>query len=67
MEKISFTVFLNKKETVILSMAKKKKDMTMDEVTAGYNKFIKGKKLNPNSKKVFENTLKKAVKQRGSK
>ena len=48
-------------------MTKKKKDMTMEEVTAGYDKFIKGKKLNPNGKKVFESTLKKAVKQRGSK
>lgn len=34
-------------------MAKKKKDMTMEEVTAGYDKFIKGKKTNPNGGIIF--------------
>ncbi len=48
-------------------MTKKKKDMTMDEVTAGYSKFIKGKQVNSNGKKLFDSVLKKAVKQRGSK
>lgn len=48
-------------------MKVKKKDMTMEEVTAGYEKFIKGKKLNHNGKELFEKAVKKAVKQRGSK
>ena len=42
-------------------MKKKKKDMTMEEVTAGYGKFIKGKTVNANGKKLFDKALKKAV------
>lgn len=48
-------------------MAKKKKDMIMEEVTAGYSKLIKGKSINPNGKELFDKVLKKSVKQRGSK
>ncbi len=39
----------------------------MEKLTAGYEDFIKGKELNPNGKKLFNKTLKKAVKPRGSK
>ena len=48
-------------------MKTKKKDMTMEQVTAGYADFIKGKKLKSNGKQIFDKTLKKAVKQRDSK
>lgn len=42
----------------------------MDKLTQGYEKFIKGKELNPNGKDLFNKVIKKAVtvkKQRGSK
>ena len=48
-------------------MTKKKKILSMDELTANVEKALKGKKLNPNGKKLFERTLKEATKQRGSK
>lgn len=48
-------------------MSKKKKDMTMEEVTAGYSKFIKGKKTSKNGKNLFDKALKKAVKPRSAK
>ena len=52
-------------------MTKKDKVKSMEEVTANYEKFIEGKKLNANGKRVFNKTLKKTVnkkpKQHGSK
>ena len=41
----------------------------MEEVTAGYSKFMKGKQINKNGKELFDKTIKKAatLKQRGSK
>lgn len=45
----------------------KKKELTMEQVTANYETFIKDKKQNPKGKELFEKALKKAVKQRGSK
>lgn len=41
----------------------------MDKLTAGYEKFIEGKELKKNSKKLFEKIIKKAVatKQRATK
>lgn len=46
---------------------KDKKAKTMAEVSAGYERFIKGKELNKNGKAVFEGVLKKAVKPRSAK
>jgi hypothetical protein len=51
---------------------KDKNKKTMDEVSKGYEEFIKKQKLKYNGKEEFETTLKKAVKikpkkQRGSK
>jgi hypothetical protein len=48
---------------------KKKKGRTMEEVTAGYEEFMKGKQLNPNGFELFDKTIKKAAtpKKRGSK
>jgi len=40
---------------------------TMDEVTKGYEDFIKGKKTNKTGKKKFDSAIKKAAKPRGSK
>lgn len=48
-------------------MAKSKKDKTMAEVTAGYETFIKDKKVNKTGDKKFEKVLKAATKPRGSK
>lgn len=48
-------------------MAKTKKNKTMVELTFGYEEYIKGKKRNKDGKKLFEKTLKKATKPRGSK
>lgn len=45
----------------------KKKQTPMEKLTQGYEKFIKGKEVNKNGKKLFNKTLKKATKQRGSK
>lgn len=39
----------------------------MDEVTAGYEDFIKRNKVKKSGKKLFEKTLKKAIKPRDSK
>jgi hypothetical protein len=47
--------------------AKKKKLTPMEKLTSGYEEFIKGKETKKNGKKIFEKTLKKATKQRGSK
>jgi hypothetical protein len=42
---------------------KKKKDKTpMEKLTEGYEEFMKGRKLNPNGKKLFEDAIKKAAK-----
>lgn len=48
-------------------MAKKKNQKTMAEVSAGYEKFIKGKELNKYGKTEFEKVLKKAAKPRSVK
>ncbi len=48
-------------------MIKKKKRLSMDELTANAEKVLKGKPVHNNGKELFEKTLKKAVKQRGSK
>ncbi|MBS1917463.1 MAG: hypothetical protein JST87_14385 [Bacteroidetes bacterium] len=50
-------------------MKKKIKDIKtpMEELTAGYEEFIKGKKAKSATKKIFEKTLEKAAKRRGSK
>jgi hypothetical protein len=48
--------------------AKKKKEKPpMDKLTQGYEKFIEGKETNPKGKDLFNKTLKKAAKPRGSK
>jgi hypothetical protein len=39
----------------------------MEKLTENYEKFIKGKELNPDGEKLFNKTLKKATKPRGSK
>lgn len=44
-----------------------KKDKTMAEVSAGYETFIKDKKVKSVGKKVFQKTIKAASKPRGSK
>lgn len=46
---------------------KKKKRLTPAQLDANYNKYMEGKELNNNGKKLFEKTLKKATKQLGSK
>jgi hypothetical protein len=48
---------------------KAKKPKSMDEVSKGYESFIKGKELKDNSKSEFDKAIKKATKpkQRGSK
>ena len=48
---------------------KAKKTKTMDELTKGFEAFIKGKETNHNNRQAFENTIKKALikKPRGSK
>jgi hypothetical protein len=48
-------------------MVKNKEKTAMEKITSGYEEFIKGKKTNKNGKKLFEKTLKKATKPRGSK
>ena len=48
-------------------MKKKKKVLSMAELTANVEKALKGKELNPNGKKFLERTLKEATKPRGSK
>lgn len=47
----------------------KKEKTPMDRLTAGYNKLMKGKKVNDNGKQLFENAIKKTAKSksRGSK
>ena len=47
--------------------AKTKAKISMEKLTEGYEAFIKEKKINAKGKKLFNNTLKKAVKPRGSK
>lgn len=42
--------------------AKKTKKTPMEELTNGYEEFIKGKKLDPNGSAKFKKALKKAVK-----
>ena len=44
-------------------MKKKKEKTPMEVLTAGYSKFIKGKKVNTTGKQLFGKALKKAVKQ----
>ena len=41
---------------------KKIKRLTPAQLDANYNKFMKGQELNNSGKKLFEKTLKKAVK-----
>ncbi|MBW0179294.1 hypothetical protein [Sediminibacterium sp.] len=49
-------------------MAKASKKLTpMEKLTAGYEKFIEGKKTTSKGKKVFEKTIKAASKPHGSK
>lgn len=48
-------------------MVKKKKILSMDELVANAEKVLKGKPAANDGKELFEKTLKKAVKQRGSK
>ena len=50
-------------------MKMKKEPSQMDKVTAGYEQFIKGKKVNKNGKELFDKAIKKASKpkQLGSK
>lgn len=42
-------------------MAKKKTPTPMEKLTAGYEKFIKGKELNNDGKEQFDKTIKKAI------
>lgn len=44
-----------------------KKEKTMLDVSAGYETFIKDKKVKPSAKKAFDKTIKAATKPRGSK
>lgn len=44
-----------------------KKETQMEKLTSGYEQFIKGKKTVNNGKVLFDATLKKAIKPRGSK
>lgn len=46
---------------------KNKSKSPMEKLTQGYEKFIKGKELKKDGEKVFQRTLKKAAKPRGSK
>lgn len=46
---------------------KKKEKTEMEKITAGYEQFIKGKETVSDGKKLFEKTIKKATKPRGSK
>lgn len=48
-------------------MKKRDKEIPIEQLTAGYETFIKDKKVNSNGKSLFIKTLKKAIKQRGSK
>jgi hypothetical protein len=48
-------------------MKGKKEKTPMEKLTAGYDKFIKGKEANPNGKTAFEKVVKKAVKPRSAK
>lgn len=49
-------------------MAKaRKKSTPMEQLTQGYEAFIKGKKVNAKGKKLFNNAIKKAVKPRAAK
>ena len=48
-------------------MTNSKKNKTMAEVSAGYETFIKDKKVNKTGGKKFDKVLKAATKQRGSK
>ncbi len=51
-----------------INMAKASKKLTpMEKLTAGYEKFIEGKKTTSKGKKVFEKTIKAASKPHGSK
>lgn len=43
---------------------KSKKDKTMDELTKGYEEFIKNKKVNKKGKNEFDKVLKKAIKKK---
>ena len=43
------------------------KKTAMENLTKGYEKFIKGKEVKKDGKKSFERTLKKATKPRNSK
>ena len=44
-------------------MTRKKKKLTTGEKFANAEKILKGKELNPNGKKLFEKTIKKASQQ----
>ena len=48
-------------------MKSKKQQTPMEKLTANYERLIKGKQTNNNGKELFEKTVKKATKQRGSK
>ena len=45
----------------------KKEKTPMEKLTQNYEKFIEGKETNPKGKELFNKTLKKASKPRGSK
>jgi hypothetical protein len=47
--------------------SKKRERLTAEQLDANYNKYMKGKEINPDGKKLFDKTLKNAVKQRDSK
>lgn len=47
--------------------SKKKEPTPMEKLTAGYETFIKGKKVNNNGKDLFDKAIKKAVKPRAAK
>lgn len=42
-------------------MGSKKKPTSMEDLTKGYTKFIKGKEINPNGKVLFDKIVKKAA------
>lgn len=45
----------------------KKEPIPMDRLTAGYEKFIKGKEINNNGRIAFDKAIKKASKPRSAK
>jgi hypothetical protein len=50
-----------------MKAGKKNGKTPMEKLTKGYEKFIKGKEINSEGKKLFDKTLNKSVKKQGGK